>query len=479
MLKPLNRSTIGAVPSRPVKVIQFGGGNFLRGFADWIIDVMNERTDFNGAIQIIQSISQETGQVINEQEGLYHVVINGIKNNKPSSEIRLITSVIGAVSPDKDFSAFIKLAENPDLEFIISNTTEAGITFNENDRSHDSLPASFPGKLTVLLYHRFQFFNGNKEKALIIIPCELISRNGEELKKIVLQYIQLWKLPLEFKQWIECNSFCNTLVDRIVPGFPKETIDEIKQSIGFDDKLVVMAEPFHLWVIEGPAIVREHFPADKAGLDVKFVEDHEPYRVRKVRILNGAHTALVPLAYLYGLRTVRESIENEFTGNFIKKAIYKEIIPTLDLPQEELLQFADDVVQRFQNPYIKHELITISLNSISKFKIRVIPSILEYLKRNKKLPKRLLYSLAAIIRFYKGEWNGSLIPLNDTPEVINFFKEVWKQDNLESIVAQVLSNATLWGIDLTKVEGMKETITRYLTFIHNQMLTKIEGELTN
>jgi tagaturonate reductase len=268
-------------------------------------------------------------------------------------------------------------------------------------------------------------------------------------------------------------------VDRIVPGFPKETIEDIKQSIGFDDKLVVMAEPFHLWVIEGPAIVRERFPADKAGLDVKFVEDHEPYRVRKVRILNGAHTALVPLAYLYGLRTVRESIENEFTGNFIKKAIYEEIIPTLDLPREELLQFADDVVQRFQNPYIKHELITISLNSISKFKIRVVPSILEYLKRNKKLPKRLLYSLAAIIRFYKGEWNGSPIPLNDTPEVTNFFKEVWKQDNLENIVTQVLSNATLWGIDLMKVEGMKETITRYLTYIHDDTLTKIEEELTN
>jgi tagaturonate reductase len=479
MLKPLNRSTIGAVPSRPVKVLQFGGGNFLRGFADWIIDVMNERTDFNGAIQIIQSISQETGQAINEQEGLYHVVINGIKNNKPSSETRLITSVIGSISPYKDFSAFIKLAENPNLEFIISNTTEAGIAFNENDRAHDSLPTSFPGKLTVLLYHRYQFFHGEKEKALIIIPCELISRNGEELKKLVLQYIQLWKLPLEFKQWIEHNIFCNTLVDRIVPGFPKETIEDIKQSIGFDDKLVVMAEPFHLWVIEGPAIVREHFPADKAGLDVKFVEDHEPYRVRKVRILNGAHTALVPLAYLYGLRTVRESIENEFTGNFIKKAIYEEIIPTLDLPREELLQFADDVVQRFQNPYIKHELITISLNSISKFKIRVIPSILEYLKRNKKLPKRLLYSLAAIIRFYKGEWNGSPIPLNDTPEVINFFREVWKQDNLESIVTQVLSNSTLWGIDLMKVDGMKETITRYLTYIHDDTLTKIEEELTN
>lgn len=476
MLKPLNRSTIGDTSARPVKVLQFGGGNFLRAFADWVIDVMNERTDFNGAVQIIQSVSQGTGKLINEQNGLYHVVINGIKNNKPFTETRLITSVTGAVNPDQDFAAFLKISENPDLEFVISNTTEAGIVFNENDRSLHDLPASFPGKLTVLLFHRYRFFQGDKNKALIIIPCELITKNGEELKKAVLQYAQLWKLPLEFKQWLDHNTFCNTLVDRVVPGFPKETIREIQQSTGYDDKLVVMAEPFHLWVIEGPDHVRERFPADTAGLDVKFVSDHNPYRTRKVRILNGAHTALVPVAYLHGLRTVRESVEDNFTGTFIRKVIYDEIIPTLDLPHEELKQFADDVIQRFQNPYIKHELITIALNSISKFKVRVVPSILEYQLRKKQLPKRLLFSLAALIRFYKGEWNGSIIPLQDTPDVIEFFKTAWASENsAKEIVEKVLSNTTLWGTDLTRIKGLVQAVSNYLESVNRGELIKAEG----
>lgn len=474
MLPSLNRSAIGTQPSRPIKVLQFGSGNFLRGFADWIIDVMNERTDFNGAIQIIQSVSQEAGKALNEQEGLYHVVINGIRNNAPVSETRLITCVRGAMSPEQDFSLFLKLAENPDLEFIISNTTEAGIVFNETDKSVDSLPSSFPGKLTALLYHRFTFYKGDKEKALIIIPCELITKNGDELKKIVLQYVSLWKLPAEFKNWLAENAFCNTLVDRIVPGSPKDKIAEIKQNIGFDDKLIVMAEPFHLWVIEGPPIVQERFPADKAGLDVKFVADHEPYRVRKVRILNGAHTALVPVAYLYGLRTVKESIENDFTGNFIKKVIYEEIIPTLDLPQKELNQFADDVIQRFQNPYIKHELSSIALSSISKFKIRIVPTILEFHTRKKELPKRLLFSLAALIRFYKGDWNGASTPLQDAAEVIDFFKKTWQSNDFAAITQAVLSNTSLWGTDLTKITGVPELVTEYLTAIDVGSFTRIE-----
>ena len=372
VLKSLNRSNVSnRIPQRPVKVLQFGSGNFLRGFADWIIDIMNEKAGFNGAIKIIQSVSQDNA--LNDQEGLYHVVVNGLKNNKPFNETRLVTCVIGAMSPDKNMGAFLKLAENPDLEFIISNTTEAGIVVNEKDQSVQELSSTFPGKLTQLLFHRFQTFKGTKP--LIIIPCELIANNGEELKKAILQYAKRWNLSGQFIEWLNQNIFCNTLVDRIVPGAPKENLQEIKLRIGFDDKLIVTAEPFHLWVIEGPEIVKQKFPADQAGLDVKFVTDHNPYRIRKVRILNGAHTALVPVAYLYGLRTVRESVENDFAGPFIKKVIYEEIIPTLDLPKEELKQFADDTIERFLNPFIRHELITISLNSISKFKYRVVPKI--------------------------------------------------------------------------------------------------------
>ena len=469
VLKSLNRATVNdQITARPVKVLQFGSGNFLRGFADWIIDIMNEKTDFNGAVQIIQSVSQDTS--LNDQQGLYHVVVNGLKNNKPFNETRLVTCVVGAMSPDKNMEAFLKLAENPELEFIISNTTEAGIIVKESDASVQELSATFPGKLTQLLHHRFEIFRGTKP--LIIVPCELIANNGEELKKAILQYAKQWKLSASFVEWVNQNTFCNTLVDRIVPGAPKENLQEINHRIGFDDKLIVTAEPFHLWVIEGPEIVKQRFPADKAGLDVKFVADHNPYRIRKVRILNGAHTALVPVAYLYGLRTVRESIENNFTGPFIKKIIYEEIIPTLDLPPEELKQFADDTIERFLNPYIRHELISIALNSISKFKYRVVPTILEYHKRTGQLPKHILFSLSALIVFYKGEWKGLPIKLQDTPDVLEFFKQTWNGRNAQDAVETVLSNTTLWGTDLTQLPGLTTMIKESIHYIESEAFGK-------
>lgn len=460
MLKELNRKNVSGIPTRPVKVLQFGEGNFLRAFVDWMIDAMNEKVDFNGSVQIVQPLADGMGELINKQDGLYHVMLNGIKNGKPVHETRLITSVAGVINPYADYQQFLKAGENPELQFVISNTTEAGIIFNPSDTTIKTLPSSFPGKLTALLFHRFQFFKGAPDKALIIIPCELIDKNGVELRNVILQYIRHWNLPDEFKHWITTHTtFCNTLVDRIVPGFPKATIDEIQRQVGYTDNLVVTAEPFHLWVIEGDEKVSHAFPADQAGLDVTFVADQSPYRTRKVRILNGAHTALVPLAYLHGLRTIQEAVEHEVTGNFIRETIFEEIIPTLDLPEEELHQFAHTVIERFQNPSIRHELITIALNSISKFTVRVLPSLLEYIQRKQTLPANLIYSLAALICFYKGEWNGTPIPLNDTPEVLAFAKEAWK-NNSEEAAEKFLSNTRFWNIDLTSISGLNERIVQ-------------------
>lgn len=459
MLKKLNRQNAGVQQQHPVKILQFGEGNFLRAFVDWMVDLMNERAGFNGSVQIIQPLAGGMGNLINEQEGLYHVVLNGIKNGKSFSETRLITCVTGVINPFEDFNGFLKAAENPDLAFVVSNTTEAGIAYDERDRSLQTLPNSFPGKLTLLLHHRFRFFQGDPQKALTIIPCELIDKNGLELKKVILQYIQLWRLPHEFRQWIETHTtFCNTLVDRIVPGFPKETIDEIQQQLGFADNLVVTAEPFHLWVIEGPEELKQKLPAEKAGLDVKFVTDQSPYRTRKVRILNGAHTAMVPVAYLHGLRTVREAVEDASIGKFIRETIFEEIIPTLDLPDSELKEFANDVIERFQNPFIKHELITIALNSISKYKVRVLPSLLEYMKRKNSLPKKLIHSLAALICFYKGNWNNTLIPLNDSPDVLNFATTAWNSPTTEEVAVRFLSNVSFWDQDLTKIDGLTKLV---------------------
>jgi len=467
MLKKLNRTTTPTA-IRPIKIVQFGEGNFLRAFVDWIVDVLNEKTDFNGAVEIIQPIKMGMAQMVNKQDGLYHVILKGVQQGKVFSETRLVTSVLKAINPYEDFESYLTTAENPDLKFIVSNTTEAGITFHASDLNPATLDESFPGKLTQLLFHRFKFFNGDKEKGLTFLPCELIENNGDTLKETILRYAGLWRLPEDFKLWITSyNQFCNTLVDRIVPGFPKETIHEIQQSIGYDDNMVVQAEPFHLWVIEGPENLQQEFPANKAGLQVKFVKDLTPYRTRKVRILNGAHTTLVPVAYLAGIRTVKDSIDDKNIGTYIRNVIFNEIIPTLDLPADELAQFANDVIERFQNPFIKHELLSIALNSISKFKVRVLPSVLEFKKRTGKLPLDLLYSLAALIRFYKGEWHGDVIPLNDSPEILNFFKVAWQEPDLQEVVHKVLSNESFWDQDLTRIDGLADEVTRSLKQIEN------------
>ena len=463
MLKKLNRKTADAEPTRPVKILQFGEGNFLRAFVDWMVDILNEKTKFNGAIDVVQPIRNGMAKALNQQDGLYHVALKGIQQNKIFSETRLVTSVYTALNPYDSFENFLKKAENPDLRFIISNTTEAGITFSPSDSNPEVLSESFPGKLTQLLFHRFKFFKGNSGKGLVLLPCELIEKNGENLKSAILEYAALWKLPAAFAAWVnDANIFCNTLVDRIVPGFPKDIIQEIQDSIGYDDNLVVQAEPFHLWVIEGPRSVQNEFPTDAAGLEVKFVDDLTPYRTRKVRILNGAHTTLVPVAYLKGFRTVRESIDDDYIGTFTRKAIFDEIIPTLDLSATELNQFAGDVIERFKNPFIKHELLSIALNSISKYKVRVLPSVLEYKKRTGKLPENLLYSLAALIRFYKGEWNGNAIPLNDSADVLEFFKSAWKNNDSEEVVQKVLSNESFWGQNLTKIDGLAAQVRKAL-----------------
>ncbi len=466
MLKKLNRKNVRSIATQPVKILQFGEGNFLRAFVDWMVDLLNEKANFNAAVQVVQPIRKGMAQALNDQDGLYHVVLKGIQQGNTFSETRLITCVPGAINPYENYDIFLRTSENPDLKFIISNTTEAGITFDSNDVNATVLAETFPGKVTQLLYQRFKFFKGDKHKGLIFLPCELIEKNGDTLKKAILNYSELWKLPKDFFTWVEdANIFCNTLVDRIVPGFPKDTIDEIQTSIGFEDNLVVQAEPFHLWVIEGPSSVQEYLPTAKAGLEVKFVNDLTPYRTRKVRILNGAHTTLVPVAYFAGLRTVKESIDDTSIGTYIRNTIFNEIIPTLDLPVNELKQFANDVIERFQNPFIKHELLSIALNSISKYKVRVLPSVLEYKKRTGKLPENLLYSLAALIRFYKGEWKGNIIPLNDSADVLEFFKTAWHDQDIDATVQTVLSNEAFWGQDLNDIEGLTERVIHGLVQI--------------
>jgi tagaturonate reductase len=430
MLTKLNHQTVQG-HRRPVKVLQFGAGNFLRGFCDWMVDVLNEKTDFNGSVQIVQPIRKGKGIDLASQDGLYHVVLN--------DEVRLITCVDSIIDPHGN--TFLSVAETPDLEFILSNTTEAGIVFGDDD--------TFPAMATRLLHRRYQVL---PHKILHFLPSELIEKNGTALKSVVFQYIDRWNLPTDFKTWVNSNvKFYNTLVDRIVPGFK-----DISKATGFEDKFTVMAEPFHLWIIEGQ---NELLPFKAAGLNVHFVPDLTPYRTRKVRILNGAHTTLVPVAYLKGFRSVRESVEDPEVRDYLLKAIHEEIIPTLDLPKEELTTFADDVMTRFQNPFIKHELTSIALNSISKYRVRVLPSVLAYISLKKDLPKRLLYSLAALIKLYKTN-------INDTPEVADFFQQAWATNDTTSVAKAVLANKSFWGQNLNEIDGLTKLVTEDLKILN-------------
>ncbi len=461
-MKKLNRKTHHIEIKRPIKVLQFGEGNFLRGFVDWIFDILNEKSDFNGDVQIVQPIENGMGNLINEQDGLYHVLLEGLQNGKKVQETRLITCVREVIDPFNDYKAFLKLGKNPDLEFIVSNTTEAGIVFDPEDNSFEVLPRTFPGKLTALLYYRFLHFKDVQSKKLTVIPCELIDRNGDKLKAAILNYIELWNLPDGFKIWLENSiTFCNTLVDRIVPGFPGDTIGQIQEKIGYKDNLVVKTEPFHLWVIESQKPIENYFPTEEAGLDIKFVSDITPYRTRKVRILNGAHTAMVPVGYLDNIETVKETVEHPKTASFVHQVIFDEIIPTLDLPKEELTLFANSVIERFKNPFVKHQLISIALNSISKFKVRVLPSLLEYRERTQKLPKELVKSFAYLIIFYRGKKkNGQDIPLKDDENILTFFKEVWQDKDLEVVVQKILRNKALWGANLNEIPELKNGIIK-------------------
>lgn len=445
------------------RILQFGEGNFLRAFANWMIHEMNKQANFDGGVVAVQPIRQGLVNMLNDQDGLYTLYLNGIKNGEAISEHEIIDCIQRGINPYEHYSAYLALADNQDLRFVISNTTEAGIAYNENDRLNDTPPNSFPAKLTALLHKRFQYFNGASDKGLIVIPCELIDRNGDNLKRIILQYAEDWSLGDEFIEWInEDNIFCNTLVDRIVPGYPREKMDAITQELGYKDNLVVEGEQFHLWVIEGPETVKEEIPAEACGLNIVFTDNMEPYRTRKVRILNGAHTSLVPVGYLYGIDKVRESLEDPIVGNFLKEAIFEEICPTLDLPDEELKQFSNDVLDRFRNPYLEHALISISLNSTSKYKTRVLPSVLEYIKRKNKLPKRLLFSLAALIAFYKGERNGEAIPLKDDAAVLEFFKTQWATNDIPAITKATLQNTSFWGEDLTAYNGLEAAVAENL-----------------
>ena len=414
--------------NRTEKVIQFGEGGFLRGFVDWILQILNEETEFEASAVVVQPIAQGMCDALEKQNCIYTHVMRGLKDGKLCVDKKLIDVISRTVKPYDDYDAYLKLAENPDFRFIVSNTTESGIVYTDEDNLADAPHKTFPAKLTALLWKRFKLaLNG-----FIFLPCELIDKNGENLKKCILKYADKWELGADFKAWIENeNIFCNTLVDRIVTGYPRDE----KIDLGYEDNMVNTSELFHLWVIEGPKSILEEIPFDKTNLNIIVTDNLEMYRTRKVRILNGAHTSMIPYAMLEGIETVKDCMENEKMSAFVNKCVFDEIIPTLDLPKDELIDYANNVFERFNNPFIKHLCASISLNSVSKFKVRVLPSLLEYIKRTGEKPQNLIFSLAQLIEFYK---NGT--PTDDE-EIIDFIKN--------SSLEEILKNKSFWDTDLS------------------------------
>lgn len=449
----------------PERVLQFGEGNFLRAFVDCFVDVMNEKAGFNGKVVLVQPIAPGLAGPINRQEGLYTLFLRGRENGRQVSHKRVISCVSRCLNPYEDYQSLLDCARNPDLRFLVSNTTEAGIVFDPACRFDNAPPSSFPAKLTRFLYERYTL----GLPGFLMLSCELIDHNGGELKRCVEQYIALWGLEHAFARWVEEeNTFCSTLVDRIVTGYPRAEVQALCAELGYQDELLDTGEVFGFWVIEGPQSIREELPFEKAGLPILVVDDHTPYKQRKVRVLNGAHTSMVLGAYLAGQDIVRACMEDDVIRGFMNKTIYDEIIPTLDLPQKELTDFAAAVTERFNNPYIDHALLSISLNSTAKWRARVMPSLTEYVKRRGELPPCMTFSFAAYLAFYhggreKGEncligrRGGDSYEIRDDQWVLDFFYD-HRDAGCAGIAHAVVNHERMWGKELAELKGFEAAV---------------------
>ncbi|QYM92395.1 tagaturonate reductase [Dickeya zeae] len=456
----------------PDRVIQFGEGNFLRAFIDWQLDLLNEHTDLDAGIVVVRPIDTDFPPALDTQDGLYTTIIRGLNEQGDAvREPRLIRSVNREINVYRQFDEYLALAHDANIRFVFSNTTEAGISYHADDKLTDTPPASFPAKLTRLLFERFNHFNGAADKGWVLLPCELIDYNGEKLKELVLRYAAQWALPSAFTTWLnEHNTFCSTLVDRIVTGYPRNEVDALQQELGYQDTFLDTAEYFYLFVIQGPQWLAEELRLNQLKLNVRIVDDIKPYKERKVAILNGAHTALVPVAFLAGLDTVGESMNDAQIGKFVETTIAEEIVPVLDLPHDELMSFAEAVLSRFRNPFIQHQLLSIALNGMTKFRTRILPQLLTYRERHNALPKRLTFALAALIAFYRGERNDDRYPLQDDAHWLERYEVLWSgvragTTSLAQVVSAVLSDAEHWEQDLTLVPGLAALVTEQLQAI--------------
>ena len=447
-----------------------GEGNFLRAFIDWIVDSMNKKSNFNAGVVVVQPMPFGRVKELSEADGLYTLYLQGINNGETVKTHQVIDCLEDFINPFTEYQKYLDYAKSEDLEFIISNTTEAGIAFDSSDTDFTKTPNSFPGKLLAFLKARYDYFKGDMTKGLEIIPCELIDHNGDTLKEILIELAQHNHMDASFIQWItDANRYYNTLVDRIVPGYPRNEDKELWNQLGYIDQNMVVGEIFHLWVIDGKTVkeLEKKLPTQKANLNVLFVDSIKPYKERKVKILNGSHTCLVPVSYLAGIDTVRETIEDKQLKKYVLDFIFNEVVPTIRIPRDQMDSYANSVLERYGNPFVRHELMSIALNSVTKYKTRILPTVLQNLEDLNHFPDHALFSLAALMVFYRGKRGEEDIKLADDAWALEMFNELWSKfdgskDSCKAIASHVLSLKSHWEVDLTKFDGVLDYVTECL-----------------
>ncbi|MFC3799009.1 tagaturonate reductase [Cohnella sp. GCM10012308] len=466
----------------PVKVLQIGEGNFLRGFADWMIDRCNRQGLFEGSVAVCQPRPSGAAKLaeLREQDGLYYQWIRGLQDGRPVDELDLVAVFALTVDPYAEWDRFLALGEEPALEIVVSNTTEAGLVYQASEWQPERPILSYPGKLTALLYRRFETFGGDPAKGVLLLPCELVENNGDKLQEIVLRHAEDWGLPEAFKTWVrEHNRFLNNLVDRIVTGYPAEEAEARFAALGAEDRLLNAAEPYHLWAIEGEAALDARLPLASAGLNVLWTDDLRPYQLRKVRILNGAHTLMASVGLLNGLETVGETVAHPAYGEWIRDAIMNEIVPSVPLPDADMRRYAGEVLERFANPHVRHKLADIALNSLSKFKVRLLPTLEAYAERTGGLPPRIVEAFASLLRLYRARetgdggfagnrLDGKSLTLRDDAAALADLAGLWARLDqgeltMEGLVADILGRTDWWGRDLGEIEGLRAALSGALT----------------
>lgn len=471
MIKKLDNSTVSR-KKRPIRLLQFGEGNFLRAFADWQIDIANEQGVANIGIAIVKPRSGKSAVIdtLNRQDGLYHVCLEGIENGKPKKESRLVTAVEKAFTPD-DRDAFEEVILSPELRFVVSNTTEAGIRY-ENDDIMSDIPSTFPGKVAALLWKRFRHFNGDPSKGLFFICCELIEDNGTKLKEYVIRHASEAGLGDEFISWIQSsNIFVDTLVDRIVSGSP-DNPDEAKEELGYDDKAIVKGELYHLWAIggDGAEKLKEELPLDKAGLHVLYMPSIKEFRDKKVRILNGSHTGMVAMALLYGCETVMDAFNNPDINTFVNNMVETEVVPMIDGDRDELRQFASGILERFYNPYIRHMLESISLNSLSKWEARNFDTVKDNWLKAHRHADHELFTFASLMALYAPE--SGFTP-HDNAGHVDYIHSHWNDDDMEATIRSIVSESGIFLQDFeSAVPGFSKKVAGYAAEIRKGGIAK-------